>query len=295
MNLTESRNFAKNATVHIKGENSTIVFGSGLVFKKEESYYLLTAAHVLVYLKQEFTLKFDSEDSSKKVQMTNSYISELYIKHGYQDVGVAQFKFENVPEEDLSGRKINLLRGRCPDKIVGCGLDGLLKPGYIVESDEQMRARVFQSYSKPGCSGSPIFDESCGLFGLVHGPSKHRGTNHFASNDSVAIEYFADWVGNRLELKEIKNTPDVMRLLKLAEEAPEELQANPTNTISDYSGRKDIQEYFIELGGALGETPDNLSIQKAFEKIASKAFSEENSSFKFSINLEVIIYNKREG
>lgn len=172
---TVGKNLAGCATVQIEEG------GGGLIFCQDGDLFLMTAAHVLIMMHDNFQLKFRAGGSKFSFHLEERFIHRNYVIDGNCDIGIARItEMVNIPPFlDTAAKETALINSTGVDgrRVVGFHRSCLL-PGNIVEHFSTARALVFGSASKPGCSGSPMFDSMDRLIGIVNGSAKHRGRTH---------------------------------------------------------------------------------------------------------------------
>jgi hypothetical protein len=188
-------------------ENPMLV-AHALVWRKDEAFYLVSAAHVLVEIcamqercKYELWWGIDqkAQDPAEKetlFRLTNLYLPKAYVLDGTHDVACSQLELtdtrDDLSRDPFSSTPLSLtkVQSQIGKMVVGHG--GVYLKGSIVYSANKANRLVVDTPSIPGCSGCPLFDADRNLVGLVHGASKHRGKHSNANgkfNDMSHVVY----------------------------------------------------------------------------------------------------------
>lgn len=279
---TIGRQLAGRATVQIEEE------GGGLLFYQGDELYLLTAAHVLIMLNDEFQLKFRAAGSKFSFLLVERFVHRDYVVDGNRDIGIARIELVDKEFLATTAKEKVLIHSNGVDgrKVAGFHQSCLL-PGNIVERFSTGRTLVFGSSSKPGCSGSPMFDSKGQLYGCVHGSSKHRGRIQAnLSINLVSEKYFIDALLPTDGFNVVAN--EKLNLLQIADDI------NP-DALDDLS-------VLLDMSSQEGSPCDNLhrlaeelemkgtvSVGKVMEKLGDTVLQSQRETWNFARDVELCV------
>jgi len=194
--VPEGRAISARLTVAIilKDTPRQTATGHGLLIRQGESYYLLTAAHVVVSLKPEMLVIFKFKDGSLLEAKFGEgvYLPKDYLRTGNRDIGMIQVLSEELAT--LPSCQIKMKENPVGSLLVGDGKQFL--QGTCVGMSEGNDSRFLcHGISVPGCSGSPLFDGEKSLCGILHGFSKHTN-RHSADLSGIESERTPSFFGD---------------------------------------------------------------------------------------------------
>ena len=252
---------AKVATVKVVvegtvGGHGAIVCVNDTAANEEcsSSYFLLSALHVLVasgsddHVTVSMMKSSDGSSSDDEVEYrfrTGALCFHLdYVSFGNHDFGFLELTdFAAVMGPSGTGFSVrddttmwkNLFAEPSVGKSVVAHGQVFLRgtvTGYV--SPPRNGRFCVTAHSINGSSGAPMFNKRKEIVGVVHGSSKHRGRHNLSVDDNSAI-VFCDAIRPRESLVSVTE-PLHRRYLKLAEDVPDEVAADPSSpyTLGEY-------------------------------------------------------------
>jgi hypothetical protein len=209
---------ARKYSVTLTKKDESSLTGHGIIVELKKSYYILSAAHVIVtladkeevYILVEFVGHSDKKTSSFEVTCSSAFVSKVYVEKGLGDVGLLLITSDlSLTSEVPSFLDVETAVGQ---QLLGHGLVHLR--GNALGCDE---GRVLiHTPSVPGCSGAPLFAPRGEIVAVVHGNSKHRlGRHVFSHQDSTMSPHlYADGLDN---ISVLRVPSKFVQLLKDAE------------------------------------------------------------------------------
>jgi hypothetical protein len=199
------------------------VYAHGMIVRKDNSYFLLSAAHVVISLTQKNKLNFKFSHLEKVVFTIVGdclFIPKNYVTSGENDIGYVQIEFA-LPNNCVVSMDF-VIPAPTAD-LIGATLIGRSESVYFNGSANHINQHsrmVVSTLTSPGCSGTPLFISNGRLAGFVHGSSRHRKHNMLSLEDISAVLY-ADSPNDIKFYKFPKNT---FKMLSVCEDIPESMR-----------------------------------------------------------------------
>ena len=263
----------------------------GMLLGKDDKYYLLSAAHVLVDLRSEqgdcddFTITLQWNDE-RKMQFTigktsKYFLTKKYVEKGIQDIGLVELhkKDSGVLLEKEEVRVATACVGDYLTSNSGPGRRNVYVGGTCLAEEKDTDGRMLvHAVSAPGCSGSALFNNDKELCGFVHGYDKHKhGRPSFILPAESKTTVYAD-LFHPCEFFPISGDNPSWGALIHAELLDPDLAAKPNTALSEIKketelpdGTKKHVAFITGLAQYLGlEVEDSFTCKGLMKKLSSK-------------------------
>ena len=234
--VPEGDSVARTTTVQIQKGGYT--FGHGVVVvddtSAEATYYLVSAAHVLVYFKpNEKIVLHNQSQEVMEAQVNEFYLPRSYVEEGKADVAIFSLRDVNISKKP----EMVTFQFGLPEVGQGAVAHGSVFLRGTVTMIQEWNLFTVLAHSVPGSGGLPLFDDRKFLVGLVHGSSKHRGKHASGEREDASVVYCYSL--HDCEFFPARWDNSTQRRLEWAEDIPLEL-ANGSQNFSVFT-KTDIE------------------------------------------------------
>lgn len=285
----------------------------GLVLRRDQKLYLVSAAHVLVDMiyrqKTDDNVKYvllwgvdekaqDLAEWACQCQLKNLYLPENYVLRGKDDIACSELNTPLDIQHFLRASKLradylSLISSKVSVGKLVIGHGWVFLRGTIIQSTENRL--MVDAPSVPGSSdGCPLFDEKGQLVALVLGAFKHRGTHLdiFTKDDfsDLSCIVYADCLKG-VSMRLVPDEHCFYEWLSHAEEVPLEAQGvGADRSFSDLHKEKADLGFLkmlaekLEGGHAEGDELqkvkgwDEMTVNSLMKQLHEKIWEKEDST-----------------